>query len=240
MKVYKYYPLQFDAALKAGFVYINTFENIRRIESSNLIGDMNEATATNSVDISFDPSDPLMASAATNATYGMMDFTRFNAMGVFITNSSFTATLPDAYMYCVTSERNDEFWAETCGYGINGSVQRIDTHAAMVFLAGDRVYKIKRAVRFPYLDYSTRDKRHQACLNEIAVNIDNAPEIYLGVVAIVIDETGGLRISREERPPGQAVEWASRCAGSTKRRPSTRLRIMDQSRHLSLTRWPTQ
>ena len=39
------------------------------------------------------------------------------------------------------------------------SVRRIDTHAAIVFLAGDRVYKIKRAVRLPYLDFSTLSKR---------------------------------------------------------------------------------
>ena len=42
-------------------------------------------------------------------------------------------------------------------------VQRIDTHAASVFLAGARALKIKRAVRFPFLDYSTLEKRKAAC-----------------------------------------------------------------------------
>ena len=42
-------------------------------------------------------------------------------------------------------------------------MHRIDTHAASVFLVGDRALKIKRAVRFPYLDYSTLAKRKTAC-----------------------------------------------------------------------------
>ncbi len=39
------------------------------------------------------------------------------------------------------------------------AVKRIDTHAASVFLAGERAYKVKRAVRFPFLDYSTLERR---------------------------------------------------------------------------------
>ena len=39
------------------------------------------------------------------------------------------------------------------------SVRRIDTHAASVFLAGDCAYKVKRAVKYPFLDYSTAAKR---------------------------------------------------------------------------------
>lgn len=43
-----------------------------------------------------------------------------------------------------------------------GRVERIVTHAAVVLLAGDRAYKIKRAVRYPYLDYSTLAHRKNA------------------------------------------------------------------------------
>jgi aminoglycoside phosphotransferase family enzyme len=46
------------------------------------------------------------------------------------------------------------------------NVRRIDTHAASVFLEGDRALKIKHAVRFPYLDYSTLEKRKAACEEE--------------------------------------------------------------------------
>jgi aminoglycoside phosphotransferase family enzyme len=50
---------------------------------------------------------------------------------------------------------------------------RVDTHAATVFLEGDRALKIKRAVRFPYLDYSTLEKRRAACDEEIKINDDH-------------------------------------------------------------------
>jgi uncharacterized protein len=83
-------------------------------------------------------------------------------------------------------------------------VRRIDTHAASVFLAGDRVLKIKRAVRFPFLDYSTLEKRRQACAAELAVNAQYAPEIYRGVVPITREAHGKLAIGGS----GSAVEWA--------------------------------
>src|SRR5229473_1314800 len=63
-------------------------------------------------------------------------------------------------------------------------VHRIDTHAASVFLEGDRALKIKRAVRFPFLDYSTLEKRKAACDEEININRQFAPQIYRRVVPI--------------------------------------------------------
>src|ERR1700741_3823716 len=66
-------------------------------------------------------------------------------------------------------------------------VRRIDTHAAVVFLAGARALKVKRAVRFPFLDYSTVEKRKAACAAEITVNRTFAPSIYRGVLAITRD-----------------------------------------------------
>jgi uncharacterized protein len=83
-------------------------------------------------------------------------------------------------------------------------VQRIDTHAASVFLAGDRALKVKRAVRFPFLDYSTLAKRKQACEAELAVNAPYAPEIYRGVIAITREASGKLAIAGAGTP----VEWA--------------------------------
>ena len=85
------------------------------------------------------------------------------------------------------------------------AVKRVDTHGAIVFLAGDEVYKVKRAVRFPFMDFSTLEKRRAACEAEIAVNRANAPAIYLGVVPIVAVD-GGFRIGGA----GTAVEWAVR------------------------------
>jgi uncharacterized protein len=95
------------------------------------------------------------------------------------------------------------FLADPATHG-GENVQRIDTHAASVFLAGKRALKIKRAVRFPFLDYSTLAKRKQACDAELAVNTPYAPEIYLGVVAITREADGKLAFGGKGTP----VEWA--------------------------------
>ncbi len=84
-------------------------------------------------------------------------------------------------------------------------VRRIDTHAASVFLAGDHAYKVKRAVRFPFLDYSTLAKRKAACDAELAVNRAFAPQIYRGVVPISRTDKG-LALGGD----GEPVEWAVR------------------------------
>lgn len=84
------------------------------------------------------------------------------------------------------------------------SVQRIDTHAASVFLAGSRALKVKRAVKFTFLDYSTLAKRKEACDQEIAINRLFAPQIYRGVVAITKKSDGGLEIAGQ----GPVAEWA--------------------------------
>lgn len=76
------------------------------------------------------------------------------------------------------------------------TVKRIDTHAAVVFLAGGYAYKVKRAVRLRYLDFSTLEKRRAVCEREVAINRLTAPDIYLGVVPIV------------RRAGGEVVEWA--------------------------------
>jgi uncharacterized protein len=97
------------------------------------------------------------------------------------------------------------FLADPAAYGGGlKKVRRIDTHAASVFLAGDRALKIKRAVRFPFLDYSTLAKRKAACAAEIEVNRPLAPELYRGVVAITRANDGRLAIGGD----GEAVEWA--------------------------------
>src|SRR5215203_534158 len=50
------------------------------------------------------------------------------------------------------------------------AVERIDTHASIVFLVGTRAWKLKRSVRYDYLDYSTADKRMAMCEAEVRVN----------------------------------------------------------------------
>ncbi len=84
-------------------------------------------------------------------------------------------------------------------------VRRLDTHASMVFLAGERAYKVKRAVAFPYMDFSTLDKRREACATELARNRRTAPELYLGVRPVVRGADGALALG-ELQPEGPAAE----------------------------------
>jgi aminoglycoside phosphotransferase family enzyme/predicted kinase len=85
---------------------------------------------------------------------------------------------------------------------------RIDTHAASVFLDGGRALKIKRAVRFPFLDYSTLQKRKAACEEEIRINRPFAPQIYHRVVAITEEPDGSLRVGGDGTPIEYAVEMS--------------------------------
>jgi uncharacterized protein len=84
------------------------------------------------------------------------------------------------------------------------SVRQINTHISSVFLAADRAFKVKRTVRFPYLDYSTLEKRHAACVAELEVNRRFAPELYRRIVPITREADGRLAIGGN----GMAVEWA--------------------------------
>ena len=96
-----------------------------------------------------------------------------------------------------------DFLGDPATHG-GAAVKRIDTHAASVFLAGKRALKIKRAVRFPVLDYSTLDRRKAACAAELEVNHPYAPAIYRRAVAITREDDGTLAIGGAGTP----VEWA--------------------------------
>jgi len=80
---------------------------------------------------------------------------------------------------------------ETYGAAV-AEVRRIDTHASVVFLAGTRAYKLKRPVRFDYLDYSTFERRKEACEAEVRVNRRTAPDLYLGVAIVSRTRDGTL------------------------------------------------
>ena len=94
------------------------------------------------------------------------------------------------------------FLADPRTHGVSGAVGRVDTAGAVVFLAGPDVYKVKRAVRFPFMDLSTLDKRRAACDAEIAVNRDNAPTIYLEALPVG-REGAGFAVGGV----GEIVEW---------------------------------
>ena len=96
------------------------------------------------------------------------------------------------------------FLADPHTYRLAEPVVRVDTANAVVFLAGSDAYKVKRAVKFPFMDLSTLDKRREACEAEIAVNRDNAPGVYLEALPIV-RKGASLAIGGA----GEVVEWVA-------------------------------
>ena len=92
-------------------------------------------------------------------------------------------------------------------YGLaKGSIERHATHGSQVFLAGERAYKLKRAVKLPYLDYSTRARRKAMCERELAVNRRLAPELYVAVVPVIRRDDGALTLG-EAGDDARAVDW---------------------------------
>jgi aminoglycoside phosphotransferase family enzyme/predicted kinase len=85
------------------------------------------------------------------------------------------------------------------------SVELVQTHISYVFLADDRVYKLKKPVRFSFLDFSTLAQRRHFCREEVRLNRRLAPDTYLGVISVVADGQG-FRIGEENDP--DAVEYA--------------------------------
>src|SRR5262245_55024883 len=86
-----------------------------------------------------------------------------------------------------------DFLASPATHG-SSTVERIETHASVVFLAGPRAYKVKRAVAFDYLDFSTLDRRKRFCEAEVQLNRRTAPTLYRGVVPVTRKSNGSLAL----------------------------------------------
>ena len=84
--------------------------------------------------------------------------------------------------------------------------ERITTHASHVFLSGDRAFKLKRALRYAYLDFSTAQKRIADCEREFALNHRLAPGLYLGVRRITRQADGTLCFDGAGGPIDAVVE----------------------------------
>jgi aminoglycoside phosphotransferase family enzyme/predicted kinase len=80
------------------------------------------------------------------------------------------------------------------------AVERIETHASVVFLAGTRAYKLKRAVRFDYLDFSSVERRRLCCEAEVRLNRRTAPSIYRGVVPVTLESDGSYALGGRGTP----------------------------------------
>ncbi len=86
------------------------------------------------------------------------------------------------------------------------AIERIETHISHVFLGGDLALKMKKAVRLPYLDFSTLELRERFCRREVEINRLFSPELYLGLGRVSRGRDGVLRLGDF----GETVEWLVR------------------------------
>jgi uncharacterized protein len=97
-----------------------------------------------------------------------------------------------------------EFLSHPAAYqDAGGKVETIETHMSWVFLAGESVFKLKKPVRFSYLDFSTLAAREANCRAELKLNRRLAPDVYLRVAPLTLTAEEGLKLDGA----GQVVDW---------------------------------
>ena len=79
----------------------------------------------------------------------------------------------------------------------------VTTHTSWVYLCGDRVYKLKKPLRYSYLDFTTVEARRLNCEAELRLNRRLAPDIYLEVIPLNVDAGGTLRLNGS----GTVADW---------------------------------
>lgn len=97
------------------------------------------------------------------------------------------------------------FLSDPASHG-GAAVEHVETHSAEIFLAADDAYKLKKPVRFAFLDYSTIEKREAACRAEIVAN-PGAEAIYRGVRPIRRGADGALFLDKDAPSPFETVDW---------------------------------
>jgi aminoglycoside phosphotransferase family enzyme/predicted kinase len=89
-------------------------------------------------------------------------------------------------------------------HAVDGPIELIQTHISYVLLAGVYAYKIKKPLDLGFLDYSTLEKRRRMCEEEVRLNRRLCADVYLGVVSIVRQPDGDIRVGEE----AETVEYA--------------------------------
>ena len=84
-----------------------------------------------------------------------------------------------------------------------GAIEVIESHMSWVFLTDSCAYKLKKPVRYSYLDYGTIAARRENCAAEVRLNRRFAPAVYLGIVPMIIDPSGQLRLGGA----GEPCDW---------------------------------
>ena len=82
-------------------------------------------------------------------------------------------------------------------------VETIETHMSWVFLTPQHAFKLKKPVRYDYLDFSTVAARKKNCEEERRLNQRLAPGVYLNVIPLTLDSDGAMRLGE----PGEILDW---------------------------------
>lgn len=101
-----------------------------------------------------------------------------------------------------------ELLAAPATYAGGDEVETVETHAARVFLAGDRAYKIKKPVDLGFLDFSTVEARHKALEAELSLNRLAAPQLYRRLIWITREHDGALALDGDGEPVEPVLEMA--------------------------------
>ncbi|MFZ2650308.1 MAG: hypothetical protein WA210_09400, partial [Burkholderiaceae bacterium] len=92
--------------------------------------------------------------------------------------------------------------------GSKSALECVETHMSWVFFAGERVLKLKKPVRFPFLDFSTLGAREFYCREELRLNSRLAPGVYLGLLALQAEDGELTLVPAQRLPaPGKTVDW---------------------------------
>ena len=75
----------------------------------------------------------------------------------------------------ISTEEKVRFLSSESAYGISTPVRVEETHMAWVFLAGDHAFKLKKPVKYPFLDFSALESREAVCREEVRLNRRLAP-----------------------------------------------------------------
>ena len=86
------------------------------------------------------------------------------------------------------------------------SVSVQQTHISHVFLTGSRVYKLRKAVDFGFLNFGTRRLRNEDCLREVTLNRRLAPDVYLGIAPVRVTPAGAEVGPLGDAPSGPDLE----------------------------------
>jgi aminoglycoside phosphotransferase family enzyme/predicted kinase len=91
-----------------------------------------------------------------------------------------------------------------------GASELIETHLSSLLIAGEQVYKLKKPVRFGFVDFSTLDARRAACEQELRLNRRTAPHWYLGLLAVRQGARGACLAAPDDEAAGPLLDWAVR------------------------------